>query len=48
MLIVESLDYLGRNYDNVILVVQELNKKEIGLMVLNLPMLNQELGDANL
>lgn len=48
ILIVESLDRLGRNYDNIIQIVQELDQKEIGLMVLNLPILNQELGDPNL
>lgn len=48
ILIVESLDRLGRNYDDIIQIVQELDQKEIGLMVLNLPILNQELGDPNL
>lgn len=48
ILIVESLDRLGRDYDDIIQIVQELDKKEIGLMVLNLPILNQELGDPNL
>lgn len=43
ILIVESLDRLGRNYDNIIQIVQQLDQKEIGLMVLNLPILNQEL-----
>lgn len=48
ILIVESLDRLGRNYDNIIQIVQQLDQKEIGLMVLNLPILNQELGDSSL
>ena len=48
ILIVESLDRLGRNYDDIIQIVQELDQKEIGLMVLNLPILNQELGDPSL
>lgn len=48
ILIVESLDRLGRNYDNIIQIVQQLDQKEIGLMVLNLPILNQELGDPSL
>lgn len=48
ILIVESLDRLGRNYDNIIQIVQQLDQKKIGLMVLNLPILNQELGDPSL
>jgi len=48
ILVVESLDRLGRNYDHIIQIVQELDQKEIGLMVLNLPILNQELGDPSL
>lgn len=47
-LIVESLDRLGRNYDDIVQMVQQLDQKEIGLIVLNLPILNQELGDPNL
>ena len=48
VLIVESLDRLGRNYDDIVHIVQRLDRKEIGLKVLNLPILNQELGDPNL
>lgn len=47
-LIVESLDRLGRNYDDIVQTVQKLDQKEIGLIVLNLPILNQEMGDPNL
>ncbi len=47
-LIVESLDRLGRNYDDIVQMVQKLDQKEIGLIVLNLPILNQEMGDPNL
>lgn len=47
-LIVESLDRLGRNYDDIVHMVQKLDQKEIGLIVLNLPILNQEMGDPNL
>ncbi len=47
-LIVESLDRLGRNYDDIVQMVQKLDQKEIGLIVLNLPILNQEMGDLNL
>ena len=45
VLIVESLDRLGRNYDDIVHIVQRLDRMEIGLKVLNLPILNQELGD---
>ncbi len=48
VLIVESLDRLGRNYDDIVHIVQRLDRKEIGIKVLNLPILNQELGDPNL
>lgn len=48
VLIVESLDRLGRNYDDIVHMVQRMDRKEIGLKVLNLPILNQELGDPNL
>lgn len=47
-LIVESLDRLGRNYDDIVQMVQKLDQKEIGLIVLNLSILNQEIGDPNL
>lgn len=47
-LIVESLDRLGRNYDDIVQTVQNLDQKEVGLIVLNLPILNQEMGDPNL
>lgn len=47
-LIVESLDRLGRNYDDIVQMVQKLDQKEIGLIVLNLPILHQEMGDPNL
>lgn len=45
VLIVESLERLGRNYEDIISIVQTLDKKEIGLSVLNLPVLNQDLGN---
>ncbi|WP_239420596.1 recombinase family protein [Trichococcus ilyis] len=44
----ESLDRLGRNYDDIVQMVQRLDQKEIGLIVLNLPILNHDLGDSNL
>lgn len=48
VLMVESLDRLGRNYDDIVQMVQQLDRKEIGLIVLNLPILNHDLGDPNL
>ena len=39
-LIVDSLDRLGRNYDDIVQMVRKLDQKEIGLIVLNLPILN--------
>lgn len=48
ILIVESLDRLGRNYDEIVQMVQKLDQKEIGLVVLNLPILIQEIGDLGL
>ena len=33
VLIVESLDRLGRNYDDIVQMVQQLDRKEIGLIV---------------
>lgn len=48
VLIVESLDRLGRNYDDIVHVVQRLDQKEVCLRVLNLSILNQELEDPNL
>lgn len=47
-LIVDSLDRLGRNYDDIIDIVQSLDKKEISLVVLNLPVLSQEIGDTSI
>lgn len=34
ILIVESLDRLSQNYNHIIYIVQELNRKEIGLIAL--------------
>lgn len=45
ILIIDSLERLGRNYDDIINNVRKLDQEEIGLNVLNLPILNQELGD---
>ena len=48
VLVVESLDRMGRSYDEIVQIVQQLDRKEIGLQVLNMPILNQDLGDPNL
>jgi DNA invertase Pin-like site-specific DNA recombinase len=48
ILIVESLDRLGRNYEDIVPMVHHLDRKEIGLIVLNLPILNHDLGEPNL
>lgn len=45
ILIVESLERLGRNYDDIIKTVQDLDQDNISLSVLNLPILNHNLGD---
>lgn len=47
-IIVESLDRLGRNYDDIIEIVQQLDKNKVGLVVLNLPVLSQEMGDPSI
>ncbi|MBC2258907.1 recombinase family protein [Listeria booriae] len=39
IIVVEALDRLGRNYDEIIKMVQRLDEQEIGLIVLNLPLL---------
>ena len=48
VLVVESLDRLGRNYAEIVQIVQKLDRKKIGLQILNMPILNQDLGDPNL
>lgn len=48
VLVVESLDRMGRSYDEIVQIVQQLDRKEIGLQVLNMPILNQDMGDPNL
>lgn len=48
VLIVESFDRLGRKYDDIVQMVQRLDSMEIGLIVLNLPILTHDLGDPNL
>ena len=48
VLIIESLDRLGGNYDDIVQMVQRLDHKEINLQVLNLPILSHDLADSNL
>ena len=48
VLVIESLDRLGRNYAEIVQIVQKLDRKEIGLQILNMPILNQDMGDPNL
>lgn len=40
-LIVESIDRLGRNYDEIIQTVNYLKDKEVQLMITSLPMMNE-------
>lgn len=47
-LVIESLERLGRDYDEIIYMVQQLDQKEIGIIVLNMPILNQDIGDPQL
>ncbi|TLQ07040.1 recombinase family protein [Marinilactibacillus psychrotolerans] len=47
-LVIESLERIGRNYDEIISTVQQLDQKNIGLVVLNMPILSQDIGDPNL
>lgn len=43
--IVESIDRLGRNYDQVIHTVNYLKEKEVQLMITSLPMMNEIIGN---
>ncbi|MCG2002059.1 recombinase family protein [Staphylococcus epidermidis] len=42
--VVESIDRLGRNYDEVINTVNYLKDKEVQLMITSLPMMNEVIG----
>ncbi|MDW4145201.1 recombinase family protein [Staphylococcus saprophyticus] len=44
-LITESLDRLGRNYDEIIQTVNYLKEKEAQLMITSLPMMNEVIGN---
>uniref|UniRef100_UPI0009388657 Recombinase Sin n=1 Tax=Staphylococcus aureus TaxID=1280 RepID=UPI0009388657 len=43
--IVESIDRLGRNYNEVIHIVNYLKDKEVQLMITSLPMMNEVTGN---
>ena len=43
--VVESMDRLGRNYDEVINTVNYLKDKEVQLMITSLPMMNEAIGN---
>ncbi|WP_341775925.1 recombinase family protein [Staphylococcus hyicus] len=43
--VVESIDRLGRNYDEVINTVNYLKEKEVQLMITSLPIMNQVIGN---
>jgi DNA invertase Pin-like site-specific DNA recombinase len=43
--VVESIDRLGRNYDEVINTVNFLKDKEVQLMITSLPMMNEVIGN---
>jgi DNA invertase Pin-like site-specific DNA recombinase len=43
--VVESIDRLGRNYDEVINTVNYLKVKEVQLMITSLPMMNEVIGN---
>src|SRR5699024_12881402 len=44
-LIVESIDRLGRNYEEIIQTVNYLKDKEVQLMITSLPMMNEVIGN---
>lgn len=43
--VVESIDRLGRNYDEVINTVNYLKDKEVQLMITSLPIMNEVIGN---
>ena len=43
--VVESIDRLGRNYDEIIETVSYLKEKEVQLMITSLPMMNEVIGN---
>jgi DNA invertase Pin-like site-specific DNA recombinase len=47
-LVVESIDRLGRNYDEFIQTVNYLKEKEVQFMITSLPMMNEAIGNPSL
>lgn len=47
-LVFESLERMGRNSDEILETVSFIDKNNMSLMVLNLPILNTKFGDPNL
>ena len=43
--VVESIDRLGRNYDELINTVNYLKDKEVQLTITSLPMMNEVIGN---
>lgn len=43
---VEAIDWLGRNYTEIVQTVNFLKEKNIGLLVTSVPLLNEPLDDA--
>lgn len=43
--VVESIDRLGRNYDEIIETVNYLREKDVQLMITSLPMMNEVIGN---
>ncbi|MBX5317017.1 recombinase family protein [Staphylococcus caprae] len=43
--VVESIDRLGRNYDEIIRTVNYLKEKEVQLMITSLPMMSEVIGN---
>lgn len=43
--VVESIDRLGRDYDEIIETVSYLKEKDVQLMITSLPMMNEVIGN---
>ncbi|TDM24803.1 recombinase family protein [Macrococcoides canis] len=44
-LVVESLDRLGRNYDEIIQTINKLKEKKVKLIITSLPVMNEMIGN---
>lgn len=44
-LVVESLDRLGRNYDEIIQTINKLKEKKVKLIITSLPIMNEMIGN---